>query len=247
MQDLLFCPKCGASVLPEDQFCTSCGTSLLQFKNPISEPAPVVTTTPVESKPVAIPLASPVAKTTAATETPPLHKAMPFVAVLLFVGLGIWNWLDNKESKNKNSFDTESVRNENEDESSSSENYNKPNITNPGSFISLNDFAGTWRAYEANNNEENDVKIGNPDDDLFIEVKNGGLDIYPRNEIDKERSATITCGQVVGSTISCRGTDKNDGAVFTIKLELQSSKNEMTISIIPDEPTESLILKARRI
>jgi hypothetical protein len=255
MQDLLFCPKCGAPIQPEDQFCTSCGASLLPFKQATVESAPVVTTTPVESKPVVQPVAAPLAasvtKTTAVTPAPVLHKVLPFIAVLVFVGLGFWSWYEKKESRKKNSFDTESTSSETTRETPSTEDYtndyNKPTTTNPVSNTTLYDFAGIWRAYEANNNEENDIKIGNPEDDLFIDVKNGSLDIYPRNEIDKERTAFITCNEVIGNTITCRGKEKNEKTGFTIKLELQSSKNEMTITIIPDEPTESLILKARRI
>ena len=113
-------------------------------------------------------------------------------------------------------------------------------------LIKAEDFAGVWRVYKSNDSIENKVRLGNPEDDLFIEVNNGDFTIYPRNEKDKEHSAEFSCNEVVGNTITCNGKSRTDDSSFKLKLEMNSSKNEITITIIPNEATEMMILQARR-
>ncbi len=257
MENFSFCPKCGAAVQPGDQFCTSCGFSLAQLQSTAVEPTPVPGPAPVATTPVATPAPAPVAVSapttvnTTASPAPMLHKVMPFVAVLLFVALGVYSWWDTNRKKDGGTTDTELTTpategNESTDNNESTNNNSTP-FTDVSSGIQLKDFAGVWRAYESNNNEENKTELGKPEDDLFIVYKNGNLDIYPREELNKEHSADITCGDVNGNTVSCSGTSKEDNKPFMIKLELQSSKKEMTITITPDEPTELMILKLRKL
>ena len=261
MENFSFCPKCGAAVQPGDQFCTSCGFSLAQLQSTAVEPTPAPEPAPVATTPVATPAPAPVATpvtvsapttvNTTASPAPMLHKVMPFVAVLLFVALGVYSWWDTNRKKDGGTTDTELTTpategNENTDNNETTNNNSTP-FTDVSSGIQLKDFAGVWRAYESNNNEENKTELGKPEDDLFIVYKNGNLDIYPREELNKEHSADITCGDVNGNTVSCSGTSKEDNKPFMIKLELQSSKKEMTITITPDEPTELMILKLRKL
>ncbi|MBK6937414.1 MAG: zinc ribbon domain-containing protein [Chitinophagaceae bacterium] len=247
MENFSFCPKCGAAVQPGDQFCTSCGFSLAQLKNPVAEPSPAPEPPPVQNTPVVKPAitSTPVTVNTTATTTPMLHKVMPFVAVLLFVALGVYSWWDNNRNKDNYTTGTETTTTNTESEEPATNNSTP--FTDVSSGIQLKDFAGVWRAYESNENEENKTELGKPEDDLFIVLKNGTLDIYPREELNKVHSADITCGDVDGNTVSCSGTDKEDNKPFLIKLELQSSKKEMTITITPDEPTELMILKLRKL
>ncbi|MBK8952756.1 MAG: zinc ribbon domain-containing protein [Chitinophagaceae bacterium] len=247
MENFSFCPKCGVAVQPGDQFCTSCGFSLAQLKTPVAEPSPAPEPPPVQSTPVVKPAitSTPVTVNTTATTTPMLHKVMPFVAVLLFVALGVYSWWDNNRNKDNYTTGTETTTTNTESEEPATNNSTP--FTDVSSGIQLKDFAGVWRAYESNNNEENKTELGNPDDDLFIVYKNGTLDIYPREELNKTHSADITCGDVDGNTVNCSGTSKEDNKPFLIKLELQSSKKEMTITITPDEPTELMILKLRKL
>ena len=248
MENFSFCPKCGAAVQPGDQFCTSCGFSLAQLKSTPVEPAPAVAEpVPVLNTPVATPptTTTPAIEYPAQKPVPMLHKVMPFVAVLLFVALGVYSWWDNNRNKDNYTTGTETTTPDTESEEPATNNSSP--FTDVSSGIQLKDFAGVWRAYESNDNQENKTELGNPDDDLFIVYKNGTLDIYPREELNKVHSADITCGDVDGNTVNCSGTSKEDNKPFLIKLELQSSKKEMTITITPDEPTELMILKLRKL
>jgi len=246
MQDLSFCPKCGTALQPGFQFCASCGFALSTIKQ--ADPGDMTPVTPsqqmtsqekvspVPNKPVA-----------AATQTPlfspQVHLA---IIILIFAGIGAWIW-SMESSKHKKAADSIAVLPDQPGNTTTQDNKDIPTLTIPSTYLKAEDFAGVWRAYEANNSEENDIRIGNPEDDLFIEVTNGNFVMYPRNEKGKEYSAVFTCNEVAGNSITCKGKSRADDSSFTIQLEMQSSKNEMTITIIPDEATEKMILKTRRL
>lgn len=242
MPDTLFCPKCGTSNQPDFMFCTSCGFALSTIskrtpENTSSEKTPPPYTAPVQNKPAAV-----AAPAKAASSLPRWAPAVIVIVVLAGIGFLIWN---NEQSKNKNPSGKGSGLTQNEN--GTQDNNDISAITNPPGKIQVEDFAGVWRVYDSNDPERKKIKLGDPKDDLFIEVSNGQPTIYPRNELDKERSTDIDCNEVVGNTINCKAKNKEDGLAFSLKLELASSKNEMTITIIPEEATETLIIKARRL
>jgi len=260
MQDLSFCPKCGAPIQPDFQFCTSCGLALSKIKeaDPVNtNPLPATgesqqmtsqkTSIPVQSTTVAPVSPGTVAPVNPGTAAPLFSRQVHLgIILVLFAGVGVWIWtMENAKHKSSYSHTTELPVGE--QETPSKDDNNKPSITMPSAYLKAADFAGTWRAYEANNSEQNEVRLGNPDDDLFIEFNNGQFVLYPRTEKGKEYSAEFNCTEVAGNMITCKGKSKSDNETFTLKMEMQPSKNEMTLTIIPDVETELMILKLRRL
>jgi hypothetical protein len=237
MQDSIFCPKCGTSNHNDFKFCTSCGFDLSTIgkvapENTGTEKTPPPYTAPVQTKPA--PVAAP-AK--AASAMPRWVAPVIIIVVLAGIGFLIWN---NEQSKNKNPGLTQN-------DNGIKDGHDISIITDQAK-IKLKDFAGVWRAYESSDPGE---KLGDSKDDLFIEVSNGRVTMYARDELDEEdRKMDITCDELVGNAISCMMKSKGnpEGSTATMKLELQPSKNDMTVTITQSQSSEEkLIVKARRL
>lgn len=237
MPDSIFCPKCGTPNQPDFMYCTSCGFALSAISKPGAEKTPPPYTAPGYNQPVAA-----AAPAKAASGMPRWLPAVIVIVVLAAIGFLIVN---NEQSKKKNGSNT----------GLTNDNYGQDNThisdpLKPTDNIKAKDFAGVWRPYESNDQEGDKVKLGDPKDDLFIEVSNGRVAMYSRSEIDEEdRNMDFTCDELVGNTISCimRNKKHPDEGQASIKLEMQSSKNEMTVTISPQNETEKLIVKVRRL
>jgi hypothetical protein len=215
-------------------------------------PATPVAATPVITTPqTAIPLETAPQATapktaTATTKTsfmPPRVHAL--VIVLILAGIGVWIGIN--ESSGKNTSTTNSFLPEKEKDNTGQDDNGITVTRPPANNIQAEDFAGTWRAYEATGYEEDKVRIGNPDDDLIIEVSNGSFKMYSRNDSHDEEKADVNCREVVGNTINCYVKDKTDPSGYNLKMEMEDSKNEMTITIVQEGSTQTLVLKARRV
>lgn len=241
MQNVQFCPKCGTSIQPGFMFCASCGFSLSTIRDAAPEITPVESAAPVQNKPMAA--EAPKTVTPAKTKTSPITPRVQLLIILfLLAGVGFWIWYN--ETQNKGSSGKENDFTQKQNGNTGPDDHTIPPVTN-STDLQLNDFAGVWRIYESSDSKQHNVTTDDPKEDLFIDVVNGTLDMYPREEKGKEHSAIFTCNEVVGNTINCKGTSKEDDEVFSLKLEMQSSKNELWITITPTL-TETMILKARR-
>ncbi len=238
MQSVQFCPKCGTSIQPDFIFCVSCGFALSTVRNVTPENTSVESAAPVQNTPMAA--EAPKTVTSAKAKVSPITpRVQLLIIILLLAGAGFWIWYN--ETQNKNSSATGNDLTKKKSGYTGREDHTIP------SFVKLKEFAGVWRIYESSDARQDHAKPDDPKDDLFIDVVNGTLDIYPREEKDREHSATFTCNEVVGNTISCKGISKEDDEVVSLKLEMQSSKNELWITITPNTLTETMIVKARRV
>lgn len=261
MANLSFCPKCGAAVKPDFQFCTSCGFALsgAVIGDPGSNNPPP--TQPEQSSPAVAAAVTPAVPVQPVQSTPIPQQLQPLAAAksadgpvlfspqvhiliiaIILAGLGAWIWsmetANKKEKQGGDTFITGKDNNGGNDQYPPLIEKNK---------LKASDFTGTWRAYESNNPEETGDELGKPENDLFIEVDNGHFTIYPRNEKGKEPSAEFTCGEVSGNRITCSGYSKEEEDSFTLKMELEDSRDLMTMTIIMNEATESMILKLRKL
>lgn len=268
MANVSFCPKCGAAVKPDFEFCTSCGFALSGAREEGqngNSPQPSQTeqssTPPASAATPAQPAQSvqpvqPVQATPIPQHTQPLAMAKPadgpalfsrqvhiIIIALILAGLGAWIW--SMESANKKGVNGGDVVINDKDHNTGGDDKYPPILEK--NKLQASDFAGTWRAYESNNPEETGDELGKPENDLFVEVDNGRFTIYPRNEIGKEPSAQFTCGEVSGNLVTCSGYSKDDEDTFTLKMELEDSKDVMTMTIIMNQATETMILKLRRL
>lgn len=257
MTAVSFCPKCGSAVKPEFEFCTTCGFALSGVREggtgnstpipQIPEPAAVTPAPPVSAA-TPVPVAQPAIKTTGSDTRPPgvplfSRQVHIIIIAVILAGLAVWIW-SMENQKNKGTKDTGTIIS---GPGKQTEELTTLPTVEKENRLQAEDFAGTWRAYETNNPEEDKNELGKPENDLFIEVNNGSFSIYPRNEKDKEHSAEFTCGELTGNTISCSGYSRDEKENFSLKMEMQESKNEMTMTISPEKPTEIMIIKMRRL
>jgi hypothetical protein len=238
MPGSIFCPKCGTANQADFKFCISCGFDLSAISksgpgDTNAEKTPPVYIAPVQSQPVVI--------STPARAGSAMPRWVP-IAILVVVLAGVGYFIWNNEQKKKNAGNDTGLM----DKKKGNDGQDTAKITEPfkpADHIKAKDFEGIWRAYETNANDQE--KLGDPKDDLFVEVHNGRIEIYPRSDKDNEkRSEGMTCDDVVGNTISCLNIDHGETA--SIKLELSSSKNELTVTISSGEGGRTRIIKARR-
>ena len=241
MQNVQFCPKCGTSIQPDFMFCVSCGFSVSTIRNVVPENTSVESAATVQNKLLAAEAHKTIvpAKAKASPITPRIQL---IIIILLLAGVGFWIWYN--ETYNKDSLGKENDRMQNGN--TGQYDHTIPPVTNL-TDVQLKDFAGIWRVYETSESRQDNPRLDNPKEDLFIDVVNGNLDMYPREEKDKEHSVTFACNEIVGNTINCKGRSKDDEESFSLKLEMQPSKNELWITITPNTLTETVIAKARRL
>lgn len=262
MANVSYCPKCGAAVKPEFEFCTSCGFALSAARdgstgtNIPEQPVPVTPAAPATPVPAATPV-TPIPTVQPTTVSPVLAASRPagaplfsrqvhiIIIAVILAGLGVWIWSMEKDNgKHAGGIDSLVTG---QDKDNTGQDDTNPPIVEKTVRLKAEDFAGTWRAYETNNPEETGDELGKPENDLFIEVSNGHFSMYPRSEQGKEHSAEFTCGEVSGNLITCSGYSKDDEENFTLKLEMGESKDILTLTISPEKPTEIMILKMRRL
>lgn len=264
MQNLHFCPQCGTSLQVGDLFCPSCGFALSQIQQIAKEPTPeeemseeeiLLTPSPrrMPTQPVPVPNVSVPNVSVSNVSVPNVsfaRRLLPLLVVVFIGSVAGWYWWQKQSAPpNIATSDTGTRPAPSSDiaNSTTPQESTDPLLAPPSKSgaIQLDDFVGVWRAYEANDSQEIEVKLGDPETDLFIENHNGKLVLYPRKEKEQTHDANVSCSPLQAATVSCKV--KDNGADFTLKLELQPDKNEMIISEIPDMPSELVILKAKRL
>ena len=71
--------------------------------------------------------------------------------------------------------------------------------------------------------------------------------MYSRKENDEEDMADVTCNEVVGNTINCTVKNKGEDSSFSLKMEMEDSKNGIMITVTENGAAENLVLKASRL
>jgi hypothetical protein len=239
MPDLHFCPGCGAAIQPDDLFCTACGFALSAIKKSDVQTSAVVSK---EKETIIKPVPS-----KRNTGNNPNSKYLPLV-ILVIVGAftGLYFWEKSKE-KTDGKLPVNKVNPITIVDSPKKDNKTIiPDTKLPGSF-SIEDYTGEWQLYESNKSGDMQPEEGRAEDDLIIEKENGRLILYPRGRADQQMSTDMSCNQPVGHVLSCRAKDEHEGTMATITLELSLAKDDLTLTFIPDEPTEKMIAKLRRI
>jgi len=233
MQALHYCPGCGTEIQPDDQFCTACGFPLSSDGKVEAKETSSITG---EQQ---VPVVSGPAKQATASRFLPL-------IILLVAGaiVGIYFWQKNND-KSKTG-----VPEKNENTVAVPDTAKKDNPITvtplPGSY-SLDDYTGEWQIFESNQSGEMQPEESRSEEDLIIVNEKGRLFIYPRSKPEEKYSSDMNCGVPLGHVLTCRVKDKSDGSLLTLTLELSQAKDDLTISAIPDEPTEKMVVKLRKI
>lgn len=121
-----------------------------------------------------------------------------------------------------------------------------PDLSSESSGSSrLQAYVGEWKLLESNETGEWKTEPHDPDDDLFIELTDGQLVMYPRSQPTEKMKPA--CNQPVGPVLSCRLQQSETGKWATITLELSTDGQHLTFSFLPDEETEKMMVKLERI
>lgn len=269
MTNLNFCPNCGTKLVSGDVFCPSCGLRLELKPEPLQNPAtwtsgdptrpvtpipdvwigslpeksasPIPPTQPLPEEPLIEPMSSldatPMLVRNANPPKPSIIPKFLMMGIVVVVFLGGWYWWYNKTSVEKPQLPLNSDQ--------------KPQLApapEASKGFQLADFDGVWRAYWANSSQQQDIRIGNPDDDLFIEVRGSELKIYPRSNTSGGADLETTCSSLVGHEITCETWEKTSpDTKYRLKLVLSDDKTDLQITELPDMPTEPVILKCKRV
>lgn len=264
MSSLNFCPQCGTKLQSGDAFCPSCGSRLVveppqpianlydapsQRTRPLAPEAEMkiealadrdfVTVPPTQPLP-AEPIeeeGGPQPSLVRSNKTNAFPKILVVGLVVLLAGAGGWYWWKNIAPEPVTQTPTNVLEN--------------PQSVLPvtgSSGIKLADFDGVWRSYWANSSQEQEIRIGNPEDDLFIEVRGNDLKMYPRSNKVGGADLGTTCGTMDGRQITCETWEKaSPGTKYRLKLELSSDKTDLKVTEIPDIATEPVIIKCKRV
>jgi len=262
MTNLNFCPNCGTKLVLGDVFCPSCGTPLTASHGSSSwatgEPTRPVTPAPdagaealVEGSISSIPPTQPhsydqqarpeiapaLGRATIKPQTFTLPKYLILGVLVLLVFFAGWYWWSNKASGEK----------QQQPLFSDEETQTTPKQETPKD-VQISDFDGVWRAYWANSSQQQEIRIGNPDDDLFVEVRGSGLKIYPRSNTSAGEDLETTCSSLTGREITCETWEKTSpDTKYRLRLTLSDDKTDLEITEIPNIATEPIILKCRRV
>jgi hypothetical protein len=184
MQELHYCPGCGAPVKPDDLFCTACGFSLSTIKKPDVQTAPVV----VMKKEIPVPAGPP----KPAGSSQKQNQLLPLIILLVIGGIvGIYFWQKNNEKSKTGQPDKKLNPFTAVDSPKKDNNHLLPDTKIPGSF-SLDDYTGEWQIYESNESGEMQPSEGRSEDDLIIVKENGRLYIYPRSKENEKYTTDIS-------------------------------------------------------
>lgn len=236
MQDAQFCPQCGTALAGDDLFCPACGTKLSEAPSP-----PVVQSVP-PTQPISGRFSPDVAPEKLESPSPISSgkSLLPWVlvgVVLVVAASAGWYWW-----KHRTPASGANVA------SGSATTVTPPAPVAPDAdAVTLDAFVGIWHSYWANSSQEQDIRVGNAEDDVFVEVKQGTFHIYPRSNSHKGADLTTECQPLQGSKLTCDTWRKDaPGDRYRMTYTLSADREELTIS---DQPSasEPMIVKYRRV